>query len=554
MKRLLLVILFAVMALVAVVTGCGGARYDSRLAAADSLMHDHPDSALALVEAVSPASLTTDGDRAYRDLLLTQARYRCYITATSDSDINRALDYYRRHSGEREKLTRAYIYKGAVMEELGHPDSAMFYYKHAEVTANEKDYANLGQINTRIADLYRRYYGDEQTCFEKYQLAYHYHTRSTNKKQQLNSLYNMIMMNGITCQENLEDLYDKAYTLAEELGDSMRIYELNEMKCRQLSRNDTTHEEAKRLALDCLSDFSQYISNDLLLDLAYLYCMEDKTDSASMILHIVDENANPKEVNINIRKNEIQSIIARRQGDSAKSGMYAAQSSQLFDSIKNVTDKYSFEKIESDFNKVQHVTTRSTVNRLKWMVIVLSIIGVVFIVSFAALYFSRLKYTKTIIKELENTEINGHEDLFSQLDAQSTVIERLLNNLVTFMKSCAGIGMQCSTTETAQKIKEAIVNVANDDFWEELAAYIERHHAGVNTAIKKNPHLTKNEIRLIELACCGFSDLEIAIILGYSTSYVSNKRGIIASKMQIDMPLKMYLNILMKDGAHTNNY
>ena len=80
--------------LVAVVTGCDRApRYDSRLVAADSLMQDAPDSALALVEAVAPGSLKAEGDSAYHRLLLTQARYRCYITATSDSDINRALDY-----------------------------------------------------------------------------------------------------------------------------------------------------------------------------------------------------------------------------------------------------------------------------------------------------------------------------------------------------------------------------------------------------------------------------------------------------------------------------
>ena len=144
MKHLLTVIL-SILALVAVVTGCDSApRYDSRLVAADSLMQPDPDSALALVEAVAPGSLKAEGDRAYRDLLLTQARYRCYITATSDSDINRALDYYRRHDGEREKLTRAYIYKGAVMEEFNHPDSAMLYYKTAEATATPDDYFNLG--------------------------------------------------------------------------------------------------------------------------------------------------------------------------------------------------------------------------------------------------------------------------------------------------------------------------------------------------------------------------------------------------------------------------
>ena len=66
MKNILSVIVVALV-LVALVTGCGGMhRYDARLAAADSLMHDVPDSALALVQAVDPASLTREGDRGAR--------------------------------------------------------------------------------------------------------------------------------------------------------------------------------------------------------------------------------------------------------------------------------------------------------------------------------------------------------------------------------------------------------------------------------------------------------------------------------------------------------
>ena len=172
MRHLLSGILAIGMVLVAVVTGCGRApRYDGRLVAADSLMRSNPDSALAVVEGVSRDSLATEGDRAYHDLLLTQARYRCYVTATSDSTINRALAYYRAHQGEQEKLTRAYIYKGAVMEELDHPDSAMIYYKHAEATAAPDDYFNLGYVKMRMGTLYRDHYSSDGKEIEKYEQA-----------------------------------------------------------------------------------------------------------------------------------------------------------------------------------------------------------------------------------------------------------------------------------------------------------------------------------------------------------------------------------------------
>ena len=170
------VILVMMAVLVAVVTGCGAHRYDGRLMVADSLMRSNPDSALAILESLPVGRLTTEGDRAYHGLLISQARYKAYVTATSDSDINRALSYYRTHSGEREKLTRAYIYKGAVMEELGHPDSAMYYYKSAEATAAPDDYFNLGYCNLRIGELYQAQISQDSAAIMNLNNAIHYFT------------------------------------------------------------------------------------------------------------------------------------------------------------------------------------------------------------------------------------------------------------------------------------------------------------------------------------------------------------------------------------------
>ena len=181
MNKLLGILLMLV--LVAGVTGCDGLRrYDARLVRADSLMQPDPDSALAIVGAID--SLAGDANLAYRDLLLTQARYKCYvdITAGDDSAITRAMAWYRAHGGEREKLTRAYLYKGAVMQELGHVDSAMYYYKTAEVNADPKDYYNLGYSNLRIAELYQTHFINDSAVLSRMRKARNYfsHTQDTN--------------------------------------------------------------------------------------------------------------------------------------------------------------------------------------------------------------------------------------------------------------------------------------------------------------------------------------------------------------------------------------
>ena len=62
-----------------------------RLVELDSLIAVAPDSAAALLEAIPSDSLRDPDNRAYHALLLTQARYKAYIPATSDSAINIAL-------------------------------------------------------------------------------------------------------------------------------------------------------------------------------------------------------------------------------------------------------------------------------------------------------------------------------------------------------------------------------------------------------------------------------------------------------------------------------
>ena len=549
MRHLLSIILAAVV-LVAVVTGCDGLRrYDVRLVAADSLMHDHPDSALALVQAIELGSLTRERDRAYRDLLLTQGRYRSYVTATSDSDINRALAYYLAHDGEREKLTRAYLYKGAVMEELGHPDSAMLYYKHAEATAAPNDYFNLGQTNIRIGNLYRKYYADMLVCYDKYKQALHYYRLAGDKSLQLVCMLNMGGCSAITHNDSSVELLNEASSLALELNDSTGYYQSQELLCRQLSFEGKAISRAKSIALHCLNDYRSFVTNDLLLDLANIYTYSSMHDSAMHYLNLVNENSSIRNRGqIKTRKYLTLSLIARLEGDTALSNHYDRMGHQVSDSIINNKHKYQIQQIENLDNHNQHNRTQLSVSRLKWTIWGISIIAVLSIALTMMVYVRRLSKTKAIIRELENMKLDNHDNLLNQLDDRNGVIGRLLNNLIELMKSCASdVGSHNSTSQMAQQIKENIHDVANDDFWNELKSYLDKNHNGIISRFSTISNITEKDIRFIMLSCCEFSYVEIAIIMNYSPKYISNKRKIIARKLGVEgMALQDYLNSMMK--------
>jgi len=111
------------------------------------------------------------GEKAYYSLLLTQARYKNYIVATSDSGINEAVDYYSQ-TDDQEKYARALIYQGCVNEELKNLEKAAFCYHKAERIANKKDLTNLAFAKMRLGYLYQsQYIGANTIAINKFKEA-----------------------------------------------------------------------------------------------------------------------------------------------------------------------------------------------------------------------------------------------------------------------------------------------------------------------------------------------------------------------------------------------
>jgi len=547
MNKLLGILLMLV--LVAAVTGCGRARYDARLVAADCLMQPDPDSALAIVSALD--SLAGDANLAYRDLLLTQARYKCYvdITAGDDSAITRAMAWYRAHGGEREKLTRAYLYKGAVMQELNHVDSAMYYYKTAEVTADPKDYANLGQINTRIAALYNDYYADSQICYDKYNQALQYYQLTGNKSFQLVCMLRMASCSGVMHKDDAEQLLNQAIQLAIELNDSLCYYQCQELLCRQFSYEGKSIPRAKQIAMHCLNDYRDYVNHDLLLDLADIYAYSGMPDSARYYLDLAIANAgiaNPEQVQT--RKYFILSRITRVEGDTALSNHYDKLSHQVTDSILNSNQRYQIQQIENENNFEQKENHVRAINNLHWLVRGIIALAILILLLFAIYHYRRVNYIKSLTQELQHATINRHEQLLKQVDVPDSVIGQFVKNMVSFMQTLMEASEKDGPTTLRQRVKDGLGSITTgEDFWDALRAHVDLTHDGLISRIAEDPGMTSKDLKFIELCCCGFDYVEISIIMGYTPRYVLNKRKLIAKKMGLQVPLLDYLNDQKKE-------
>lgn len=136
---------------------------DARLAVAERQMAEHPDSALLTLRQIDASSLNRHNTALYA-LLLTQAQYKNDITATSDSLINIALDYF----SDGKRHIECLIYKGAVLQELGEEQEAIDYLKKAEAATSPTDNEMLGYINMRLGNIYMNSYIENNEDIAKY--------------------------------------------------------------------------------------------------------------------------------------------------------------------------------------------------------------------------------------------------------------------------------------------------------------------------------------------------------------------------------------------------
>lgn len=132
----------------------GSHAVSSILLLADSLMQSHPDSSLQLLEAIPAPQKMGKTDRAWYALLLTQAKYKNYVSLENDSLIQVAVDYFEKNS-DRERLAKSYFYSGCVhREQEDIPTAINLYLKSLRTMPQGGDSVFLSMIYGHLGDCY----------------------------------------------------------------------------------------------------------------------------------------------------------------------------------------------------------------------------------------------------------------------------------------------------------------------------------------------------------------------------------------------------------------
>ena len=155
---------------------------------AESVMFDHPDSALHILEDMPMPSARWDKENhALWCLLVTQAQYKRMMKIPSDSLVRIAYDYYKPTDNARRKAMSA-LYMGDINYELRNIEEAMQYYLEGKTEVEKTDDYKTGylvMISLCRLYLYRDF---ADYALEASRKAYDYAVKDSNKRYQLASL------------------------------------------------------------------------------------------------------------------------------------------------------------------------------------------------------------------------------------------------------------------------------------------------------------------------------------------------------------------------------
>jgi len=188
---------------------CGHKTPDA-LSRAESLMEEHPDSALSILENTPVEKLVSSRDRALHALLLTQARDKNYRFEKSDSLINIAVAFF----GENNDI----------------PYSAMSFYYRACVYYNGNNYIGAvndalsaldrtgdpywqGRIHALLGDIYHNSF-NHNTAIEHFRKSVECFDRAGNSR--FSDFYRIAMVNALSANGDTRE--------AVELLDSMTAH------------------------------------------------------------------------------------------------------------------------------------------------------------------------------------------------------------------------------------------------------------------------------------------------------------------------------------------
>ena len=324
------------------------------LQSAESLMYTRPDSALRLLERMpSPSDKCQHATWA---LLLTQARYRCYVEQ-SDSLLDIASDYFMEGDNAQRKALTLYCRAG-LCEEEHDLTAALDFYLQAAAEVDQTDDSRLGYfINTSLTDLYA-YRALNNYAEHTAQKAAIYAERSGQKKYMVRAVINLAHVYSL--QEDYKkaiEAYEDAIGWSKQSGyETGLLIGLNDLG--GLYAHLKEYEKAIPLLKEgiALEAVQSHSGKQLYLNLASIYSETCQADSA----YFYAEKALGSDNVYTLRSvYHILYDLSRKEGNYKEALGYSDKQRDLNDSIQKQERSRTFIEMQEKYDKQQLIIEKN---------------------------------------------------------------------------------------------------------------------------------------------------------------------------------------------------
>ncbi len=551
-------------ALVMSLTGCNRMPdYDARLIEADSLVYDQPQQAKAILDSINREELS-EADEAYYNLLLTQAVYINYDNITSDNDsiITQALDYFSKHKGDKEKLTRSYIYKGAVTEELALPDSvAMVYYKKAESSAGESDRFNRGYAQMRMGKLYIKHQAFDGRDIEKLEQAVENFTAAGNNHYQILSLRELGANTRFRDPNKADYTLNKAINLTESEKDTANyihcvsnlayLYFMQGAKVGKDSAAVLYNKAYGQLQRILKLKRMDYFTTNDFATCACVYAMKGKPDSALKFIDKAKERISDSSYYHSHNYLVPMAQIAKASGNMLDYYKLSHESDSIDFALMRNPDIFNI--MYAEINYDQEYKAEQDKARRNRNLILSTLAGLVILslLLLALLFYRRAhRYDRLVIELKDQFQNQMHnltdlQDNISEMKINDERLKGFISSHTSMMREMIEACYHEPNNRIAENMKRIVkFQESNRDNWVKLYDYIDLEHNNIMTRTRQDyPELNDKDLLLLALTCMGYSYIQTAIVMGYSNATsVSVLKQRLAKKMGLDCSLNEYID------------
>ncbi len=397
--------------LLAVLSCTRHSEVSDTLAHADAVMEQHPDSALALLEAIPDSALVTSRDRALHALLLTQALDKNYIDVTSDSLINIAVNYFQNH-GSKEYLMKALFYLSRIDYNIHHYRQSMMSSMESERISTQLNNPFWSAKNQELqADIYAQNFNRLESYKQRVKAAVNY--KISGKK--LNEAYSLVeaavdLSNGNKFKESIRMLDSIS------MHESLKNQELNSYyESAYLAPLYYTGQdsllERKIFLVDSLSGIESLEAYDYLIILQYAIHKE-QIDKANEFFKEAIKKFGSKDPSVMMMKY----IMAQKSGDYRLALEAHRKLFLLKDSLAvNILSMQVGESQRDYYKNLNQIESHKKIQAFYFVIFLMIIISIL-IIGFILFYRERLKRKNLEIFH----QMSEMRELLKSLDIQKS--------------------------------------------------------------------------------------------------------------------------------------